>query len=229
MPEPPTAPVPGGRPVRRGGGPSVPRAVVDELGAAAGSQQGARMARRLAEAARAYDEDRYADARRLLRPLVGQAPSSSAVRELLGLTLYRQARWKEAIRELEAFVSLSGSLDQHPVLADCHRALGHWDAVAQLWRELRAASPSAELVAEGRIVAAGALADQGQVGAALRLLESSASLGRRPRLHQLRLSYALADLYERAGETARARELFGAIVARDATFADAAERRAALG
>ncbi|MGH9157897.1 MAG: tetratricopeptide repeat protein, partial [Acidimicrobiales bacterium] len=208
---------------------SVPREVVNELGSVAGAGPGSRLARQLAEAARAYDHDRYAEARRLLRPLMAQAPGSAAVRELLGLTLYRQARWKEAIRELDGFVALSSSLDQHPVLADCHRALGHWKAVADLWQELRSASPSAELVAEGRIVAAGALADQGQVTAAVRLLEASASLGHRPRLHQLRLSYALADLYERAGETARARDLFGAIVARDRAFADAPERRAALG
>lgn len=195
----------------------------------AGPTLGGRLARQLAEAARAYDHDRYPEARRLLRLVAGQAPNAGAVRELLGLTLYRMGRWREAIRELEAFVALTRSLDQHPVLADCHRALGHWGAVAELWNELRSASPGAELVAEGRIVAAGALADQGQVRDAVKLLEGSASLGRRPKLHQLRLSYALADLFERAGETARARELFSAILAQDAGFADAPERRAALG
>ncbi|MEO6121331.1 MAG: tetratricopeptide repeat protein [Acidimicrobiales bacterium] len=211
------------------GGSSVPREVVNELGSVAGARQGDRLARLLAEAARAYDHDRYSEARRLLRPLVGLVPSSAAVRELLGLTLYRQGKWREAVQELEAFVALSRSLDQHPVLADCHRALKHWVKVDELWQELRESSPSAGLVAEGRIVAAGALADQGQVKAAVKLLEGSSSLGRRPRLHQLRLSYALADLYERAGETARARELFATIVTRDPAFADASERRAALG
>jgi len=227
--EQPGAPVRRTKPApRRLGGSTVPRAVVDELGSVAGTTLGGRLARQLAEATRAYESDRYSEARRLLRLLAGQAPTAPAVRELLGLTLYRMGRWNEAIKELEGFGALSGSLDQHPVRADCHRALGHWDAVAALWDELRTASPGAELVAEGRIVAAGALADQGRVRQAVKLLEGSGSLGRRPRLHQLRLSYALADLYERAGETARARDLFGAIMAADAGFADAPERRAAL-
>jgi len=40
---------------------------------------------------------------------------------------------------------------------------------------------------------------------------------------------ALGDLYERAGDTPRARELFGRIVAAEPDFADAAERLAGLG
>src|SRR5207249_1847774 len=83
-------------------------------------------------------------------------------------------------------------------LADCHRALGHWPEVAALWEELRAASPGAEVVTEGRIVAAGALADQGQVRAAIRLLRKGAEPSR-PKWFHPRLWYALADLYERAG------------------------------
>ena len=51
---------------------------------------------------------------------------------------------------------------------------------------------------------------------------------KRPRRHHIRLWYALADLYERAGDTPRARELFGRIVAAEPDFADAAERLAAL-
>ena len=37
-----------------------------------------------------------------------------------------------------------------------------WSAVEELWDELRQASPSAELVMEGRIVMAGSLADRGR-------------------------------------------------------------------
>jgi len=77
-------------------------------------------------------------------------------------------------------------------------------------------------------VAAGALADQGRLDDAVALLEARATLGHRPRPHHLRLAYALADLYERSGETARARERFAAVAAHDPGFADAAARSAAL-
>ena len=59
--------------------------------------------------------------------------------------------------------TLTGSTEQHPVLADCYRALKRWARVDELWEELRAASPSADLVAEGRIVVAGGLADRGRI------------------------------------------------------------------
>ena len=93
------------------------------------------------------------------------------MRELLGLTYYRLGRWKDAVRELEAFRALTGSTEQHPVLADCYRALHRWSQVDELWHELREASPAPDLVSEGRIVAAGALAEQGDLPAAVRLLE----------------------------------------------------------
>jgi tetratricopeptide (TPR) repeat protein len=194
-----------------------------------GARQAAKAERRLAEAVRAYERDRYQDARRILKPLAASAPDAAAVRELHGLTLYRMGRWADAIRELEAFHRLSGSFDQHPVLADSHRALGHWRAVERLWDELRRASPGADVVTEGRIVAAGALADQGELGAAVRLLERAPSRVKRPRLHHLRLWYALADLYERVGDVPRARELFRAILRHEHDFVDVPERLAALG
>ena len=51
---------------------------------------------------------------------------------------------------------------------------------------------------------------------------------KRPKAHHIRLWYALADLYERAGDTPKARELFKKVVANEPDFADAAERAAAL-
>ena len=193
-----------------------------------GPAKAPRLEKRLAEAVRAYDRDRYDDARRTLKPLADAAPGAASVRELYGLTLYRMGRWREAIRELEAFHALTGSFEQHPVLADCHRAMKHWEAVARLWDELRRASPGADLVTEGRIVAAGALADQGDLSGAIRLLERAPAKVKRPQLHHLRLWYATADLYERAGEVPRARELFQAILRHEHDFVDVPERLAAL-
>lgn len=181
------------------------------------------------EAARAFEREQYLEARRILKSIAEDAPNAPSVRELHGLTLYRLGRWKEAARELEAFRTLTGSVEQHPVLADAHRALKHFAVVDELWEELRAASPSAELVAEGRIVMAGALADRGSLRDAVRLLEDGRKRPpKRPADHHLRLAYVLADLYERSGDLPRARDLFGWIVSSDPSFADAAERRAAL-
>jgi predicted Zn-dependent protease len=204
-------------------------APVDELTRALGSSRGPKSAAKVKEAARAFEREQYLEARRILKPIAEDAPGSPSVRELYGLTLYRLGRWKEAARELEAFRSLTASVEQHPVLADAHRALKHFAVVDELWDELRAASPSAELVTEGRIVVAGALADRGELSKAIRLLEDGRKRPpKRPGDHHLRLAYVLADLYERSGDLPRSRDLFGWIVASAPGFADAAERRAAL-
>ena len=57
---------------------------------------------KLEDATRAYSADRYQDALRMLRKVVAQAPNSAAVRELLGLTLYRLGRgpWPSASSRL---------------------------------------------------------------------------------------------------------------------------------
>ena len=91
------------------------------------------------------------------------------------------------------------------------------------------ASPSAALVAEGRIVMAGALADRGRLRDAVALLERRGANVQRPAEHHLRMWYALADLYERTGDLPRARELFDRVRRRDAAFADVAERLLSLG
>ncbi len=219
----PQTPAEGGR--RRH---SVPGPVVEELAGVAGRQRGTKLAARLAEATYAYDRDRYQDARRILRPLVTEAADAPAVRELNGLVLYRLGRWAAAAKELEAYRLLSGSYDQYPVLADCYRALRRYRAADRLWAELRDASPSAELVAEGRIVAAGSLADRGDLPGAITVLERSGRNLRSPRPHHLRQWYALADLYERAGDLPRARDLFGRIVRWEPDAYDAGRRLRAL-
>jgi len=223
------------KPARRAAAPrpaqrpsKLPAKVSEELTKVSGSRRAPRLEQRLADATRAYDRDRYPEARRMLRQLSDEAPAAAAVRELHGLTLYRMGKWADAIKELQAFTSLTGSYDQHPTLADCYRALGRHAQVEALWDELRQASPSAELVAEGRIVAAGSLADQNDLAGAIRLLERSKLDVRRPREHHLRQWYALADLYERAGDVPTARQWFLRVVAADRNFFDAAERAQGL-
>jgi hypothetical protein len=111
---------------------------------------------------------------------------------------------------------------------DALRAQHRWSRVDELWQELAVASPSGELVTEGRIVAAGALADLGELDAAIAMLQRKSGDVKRPRPHHLRLWYALADLEERAGNLARARALFGRVHKHDADFADVNARLRAL-
>jgi len=195
---------------------------------ALGAQRGGRANQRLRDAAHAFERDRFEESRTLLKPIAEAAPQAAAVRELLGLTYYRLGRWADAVRELEAFRELARSTEQHPVLADCYRALNRRTEVEALWDELREVSPSADLVTEGRIVMAGSLGDQGRLAEAITLLERAQRGVKRPAVHRLRQAYALADLYERAGEVARARELFRWVLDHEPDFADVAERTASL-
>jgi tetratricopeptide (TPR) repeat protein len=193
----------------------VPKPVVTELREAAGSDRGTKLAHRIADATYAYEKERYQEARRILRALSEEVPDSAAVRELYGLVLYRTGQWAAAAKQLEAFRQMSGSYDQHPALADCYRALKRFGDAERIWEELREASPSGDLVAEGRIVAAGCRADQGDLAGAIGLLERSARKVARPQERHLRQWYALADLYERAGDMPRARDLFSRVAAAD--------------
>ena len=81
-----------------------------------GPSRSEKIEKRLRAAARDFEAERFPEAAKRLRPLSEQAPSVAAVRELYGLTLYRQGKWKLAAKELEAFRTLSNSTEQHPVL-----------------------------------------------------------------------------------------------------------------
>lgn len=180
-------------------------------------------------AAEAFAAGRERDALRLLRPLRRRMPEAGSVRELFGLSLYRTGRYAEAAAELGALVDLTGTTESHPVLMDCHRALGDHERVEELWEELAAASPSQEVMVEGRIVRASTLAERGRLGQALAVLRRPAAAVRRPREHHLRLWYVLADLEERAGDLPAARRWFGRVRDHDPAFADVAQRLAGLG
>ncbi|MFV0259103.1 MAG: tetratricopeptide repeat protein [Acidimicrobiales bacterium] len=219
-------PVRSGKPRRR------ERAVVD-VGhvefAGVSPETSAKLQRRLGEAAAAFRAERFADAERLLASIERLAPGEAEVYELRGLTQYRLGHWNRALADLETFAAMTGSTEQHPVIADCYRGLGRWQDAEQTWRDLRDASPGAEIVEEGRIVQAGGLADRGRVAEAIRLLDRAPAPTGQPQLHHLRRWYALADLYERAGELSRARRLFAQIATARPDFGDAAERAAAVG
>lgn len=208
----------------------LPDPVALELARALPPSKTAKTAKRLVDASKAFQDDRHQDTLRILRPLLSESPDIPTVRELAGLALYRQGKWAKAAEQLEAFRALTRSEEQNPVLADCYRALGRHKKVDELWAELRAASPGIGLLTEGRIVAAGSLADRGEITAAIVLLSRGPLTPRRSAEdHHVRLWYALADLYERSGDAPRARELFRRVAGVEPDLADTAERLASLG
>jgi tetratricopeptide (TPR) repeat protein len=187
-----------------------------------------KLQRRLAEAALAFEAERFNDAQRMLESIERLSPGVPEVHELLGLTYYRQGRWVKAIKQFERFHEMTGSVEQHPVWADCCRALKRWTKAEELWLELGDASPGPELIEEGRIVQAGTLADRGRVDDAIRFMERAPKVKGKPGLHHLRRWYVMGDLYERAGDHSRARRVFTDIVRAEPDFGDAAERAASL-
>ncbi len=179
----------------------------------------------------AYERGRYQDALRAIKPVAEEAPAVAAVRELAGLAAYRSGRWRDASRHLQAYGALSDSSEHLPVLMDCQRALHKPKKVAELWAELRHSSPDPDILAEGRIVAAAALADSGDLKGAIAMLATAGATKalRNPSDRHVRQWYLLADLYERAGDVPRAREYFERILRADPEAYDVAERLRGLG
>ncbi|MFT3854547.1 MAG: hypothetical protein QM733_17685 [Ilumatobacteraceae bacterium] len=165
----------------------------------------------------------------MVQPVLRDVPDLAFAHELAGLAAYRLGQWRKAISELETARLLDGTLNHHAVLADSYRVLRRYHEVDTLWRELREGSPSPTLLAEGRIVAAGALADQGDIPGALRVMAKATSVPKKVRDHHLRQWYVLGDLSDRSGDVMAARRWFGFVAQYDADFADVQERLRALG
>lgn len=203
--------------------------VADDLQRAAPALRAAKFKERLATAADALDRGRFDDARRMVQPVLRELPNMAFGHEIAGLAFYRTGQWRKAAAELEVARELDRTLNHHAVLADCYRALKRYDLVDQLWLELREGSPGPALMAEGRIVAAGAMADRGNLKGALKLMERAADVPKKVREHHLRQWYVLGDLHDRSGDIIKARRFFGMIAELDGDFADVTDRLRGLG
>ena len=179
----------------------------------------------------AYERGRYQDALRAIKPVAEETPGVAAVRELAGLASYRSGKWRDALRHLQAHAALTDSAEHLPILMDCQRALRKPKKVADLWTELRQSSPEPDVLAEGRIVAAASLAESGDLQGAIAMLAGAGASKalRNPSNRHIRQWYLLADLYERAGDVPRARELFERVLRVDREAYDVADRLAGLG
>jgi tetratricopeptide (TPR) repeat protein len=200
-----------------------------ELVGALGSQRGKRLAERLGQASEALDRERYQEARRIAASIAKEAPSVAAAHEILGLADYRLGMFKAAAAALETAQDLHPDPALLPVIADCYRALRNWRSVDEVWRRLREASPNHEVMAEGRIVAAGALADQGDLRGAIATMEPATRRQRSVRAHHLRQWYVLGDLYDRVGDPIAARRWFTVVAEHDPDFVDVGDRLRSLG
>jgi tetratricopeptide (TPR) repeat protein len=204
--------------------------VVEEFERALGTRASVRALKRYDAALQAFEAHRYEDARKILNPMAKEYADVSAVHEMLGLCLYRAGQWKRALTELEIAVSQNPDwIFNHAVIEDCHRALGNHQMVEKYWRELAEASPHPELLAEGRIVMAGSLADRKLFEEAHALMEKSAGDMKRPSEYHLRQWFVIADLYDKQGNVIKARQFFERIALHDRQFVDVAERLATLG
>ncbi len=189
-----------------------------------------RLIGKLALALDAFEKGRYQDAKRIIIPITRECEGVHLIHEIAGLSLYRLGQWRDAADHLEkARAAMPASTLNHPVLADCYRALMRYEKVDELWKELKDASPDPAIVAEGRIVAASAQADKGDIQNAVRIMQQTKKDPAKVREHHLREWYVLADLYDRSGDVINAREWFKKIAHNDPDFSDIRDRLAAIG
>lgn len=195
-----------------------------------GDQAAKRLIGKLALALDAFEKGRYQDAKRIIIPITRECEGVHLIHEIAGLSLYRLGQWRDAADHLEkARAAMPASTLNHPVLADCYRALMRYEKVDELWKELKDASPDPAIVAEGRIVAASAQADKGDIQNAVRIMQQTKKDPAKVREHHLREWYVLADLYDRSGDVINAREWFKKIAHNDPDFSDIRDRLAAIG
>ena len=216
--------------VRRSGDPSrLDPEWVEEVERESDARTSARYMERLASATEALDRERFGDALRMVQPVLKNLPNVGSAHEVAGIALYRLGQWRKAASELEQARTLRPAPEQLPVLADCYRALGKYRAVEEIWLEIRESSPAQAVMAEGRIVMAGALADQGNFAAAIQLLVRVADAPKKIREFHLKQWYVLADLYDRSGDVVRARNFFKRVAAIDPRYSDVGDRISHLG
>jgi len=185
----------------------------------------------MTNAAEAYDRHRYEEALRLSKSVAESVPTVPAVLELAGLSAYRSERFPMARKFLRMAFELTGDAQHLPLVMDSERASRRYTLVEGTFQQLNDAEPTAEVLAEARIVMASTWADQKRYQEAIDLLirAGGSKILRNPAARHVRMWYALADIYDRAGDMAQARELFARVVAVDPEAYDAFSRLKELG
>lgn len=187
-----------------------------------------RVARHLAAAGAILDEDPETAYQHTLAARA-RAARLAIVREATGEAAYAAGHYAEALAELRAAKRMNGATAYLPMMADCHRALGHPEQALKLAKSPSVANFSPEAKAEMTLVEAGARRDLGQVDAALRVLERAPLMSASRAPWVTRLRYAYADALESAGRLTDALAWFHRTDAVDADeLTDASERAESL-
>lgn len=188
----------------------------------------ARVARHLAAAGMLIDDDPETAYQHALAAR-SRAPRLAVVREAAGEAAYAAGHYAEALAELRAAKRMNGATAYLPIMADCHRALGHPEQALKLAKSPSVANFPSEAKAEMTLVEAGARRDMGQLDAALRTLELAPLSSKSRAAWVVRLRYAYADTLEAAGRETDALAWFHRTHAIDAEeITDAAARAEAL-
>lgn len=204
--------------------PNLPKEWVREIDRYAREGAAEAVAGAVSRALTAFAEGNFEVAARAALDAKRDAPRSGMVQEVVGLSAYHLGWWKEALGELMAYRRITGSKDQNHVIADCFRALGRPEKATEICGEVDKSEVPPEVWAETMIVAAGALADRGDLERALRTLARADLDPAVVEPYHLRLWYVRADLLERLGRQEAAHELWGRISAEDPEFFDVQER-----
>ena len=187
----------------------------------------ARIARHLAAAGLLIDDDPELAYQHALAARA-RAPRLAVVREAAGEAAYAAGHYAEALAELRAAKRMNGATAYLPIMADCHRALGHPEQALKLAKSPSVVNFSPEAKAEMTIVESGARRDLGQFDAALRTLELAPLNSKSRTSWVVRLRYAYADVLEAAGRENDALAWFHRTHAIDADEITDAEERADL-
>jgi tetratricopeptide (TPR) repeat protein len=184
----------------------------------------ARVARHLAAAGLLIDEDPETAYQHTLAARA-RAARLAVVREATGEAAYAAGHYAEALAELRAAKRMNGATAYLPIMADCHRALGHPDQALKLAKSPAISNFAPEAKAEMTLVEAGARRDLGQFDAALRTLENAPLNSKSRSAWVVRLRYAYADTLLAAGRESDALAWFHRTQAIDGDeITDAAER-----
>ncbi|MDN5821558.1 MAG: hypothetical protein L0H39_08725 [Brachybacterium sp.] len=148
-----------------------------------------------------------------------------AVRETYGVLAYRAGDFRTASRELRTSLRITGRTDVLPMIADSERGLGRPERALDIAASDDASSLGVDAAIELMIVVAGAYADTGDIGTALRTLEIPALRHKVDGRWQVRLWVAYADLLERADRQEEAKRWITLAADTDTEgLTDAAER-----
>ena len=185
----------------------------------------ARVARHLAAAGMLIDDDPETAYQHTLAARA-RAARLAVVREATGEAAYAAGHYAEALAELRAAKRMNGATAYLPIMADCHRALGHPDQALKLAKSPSVANFAPEAKAEMTLVEAGARRDLGQFDAALRTLEMAPLNSKSRAAWVVRLRYAYADTLLAAGRETDALAWFHRTQAIDGEQITDAEERA---